>query len=331
MENTRDITKECMQEDKTGLNKRIQILMSTYNGEKYLRDQLDSFVNLDNFEEVKVLIRDDGSTDSTLEILDEYRLKYGFEIIKGKNLGVNRSMTVLFKNSDGNCDYFALSDQDDVWLNNKLTKALDFLNKEDTSIPLLFGSCSEVVDEDMNHIGNTTVPNKGISFYNAISQNIIPGHTQVFNRNLMNMLIEIEVEYIHVIDWWIYLIATCFGKVTFINEFTVKHRQHGKNSVGYELNFFKKTLNRIKSLNKGNANSISKQLYSFYINYKENIKKEYLDEIDNFFIHQNNFFNRTKYMLSTKIYRQSYIETIIFKILYIFGKYNINYQDLRKR
>ena len=120
MENTRDITKECTQEDNTVLNKRIQILMSTYNGEKYLREQLDSFVNLDNFEEVKVLIRDDGSTDSTLEILDEYRLKYGFEIIKGINIGLNKSMMNLFKECDMECDYFAYSDQDDVCLSDKL-------------------------------------------------------------------------------------------------------------------------------------------------------------------------------------------------------------------
>ena len=177
MENTRDITKECTLEDNLETNKRIQILMSTYNGEKYLKEQLDSFVNLDNFEEVKVLIRDDGSTDSTLEILDEYRLKYGFEIIKGINIGLNKSMMNLFKECDMECDYFAYSDQDDVWLSDKLIIASNMLDKMPKEKPLLFSSCSEVVDQNLKFISNTDYPSRGTDFYNAMIQNIARGHT----------------------------------------------------------------------------------------------------------------------------------------------------------
>lgn len=318
MESIKDITKRCIKTDK-----KIQILMSTYNGESYLREQLDSFLELEKFDEIKVLIRDDGSNDTTLEILEEYHNKYGFEVIKGKNLGVNESMKILFENADMNCDFFSISDQDDIWIRDKFKKALDLLEKENQKVPLLFSSCSEIVSEKLEHIGSTIIPMKNISFYNAISQNITPGHTQVFNRALMNKLLNIDTTDIHVIDWWIYLIATSLGKVIFICDFTVKHRQHGKNSVGYELNFLKKIINRIKALNKKDANSISRQLYSFRSHYKNELNSKYLKEIDNYFVSQRNILTRIKYVLKTPIYRQSKYETILFKILYIFGKYKL--------
>ena len=93
--------------------KKIEILLSTYNGEKYLREQLDSFISLENYSDVKVLIRDDGSTDSTRAILEEYRIQHGFEVILGDNIGLNASMHLLMLAADRECEYFAFSDQDD--------------------------------------------------------------------------------------------------------------------------------------------------------------------------------------------------------------------------
>src|SRR5471030_507539 len=103
------IMRKCM-----GTDKNIQILMTTYNGEKYLKEQLDSFTLLEGFEKIKVLIRDDGSNDNTVKIAEEYKKKYGFEIIRGENIGITNSIFELFKNSDKNCELFAISDQDDV-------------------------------------------------------------------------------------------------------------------------------------------------------------------------------------------------------------------------
>ena len=108
--------------------KEVEILLSTYNGEKHLREQLDSFVSLENFSSVKVLIRDDGSTDSTREILCEYRDKHGFEVIFGENIGLNLSLHQLILAADKEMKYFAFSDQDDVWLPDKLTRAISSLS-----------------------------------------------------------------------------------------------------------------------------------------------------------------------------------------------------------
>ena len=120
------------------MSKKTQILLSTYNGEKYLHEQLDSFLSLDGYENIRVLIRDDGSHDGTVSILKKYRDQYGFELILGDNLGVNRSVFELLKSADLSCDMFALSDQDDVWLPHKINSALQALSTYDSGIPMLF-------------------------------------------------------------------------------------------------------------------------------------------------------------------------------------------------
>jgi glycosyltransferase involved in cell wall biosynthesis len=106
------------------MNKKIQILLATYNGERYLREQLDSFLALDNYEQVKVLVRDGGSTDGSLRILAEYEEHHGFEVIRGENAGFTACMFELFRRSDPACAYFATSDQDDVWLPDKLSAGI---------------------------------------------------------------------------------------------------------------------------------------------------------------------------------------------------------------
>lgn len=312
------IMKECM-----GADKKIQILLSTYNGEKYLREQLESYLKLEGFENIKVLIRDDGSTDHTMEILDEYKAKYGFEVEAGENLGVNDSIFWLFTHCDLSCDYFALSDQDDVWLSNKFTMALNKLQTIDKNIPALFGSCSQITDRELKPKGSTTRPIKGVGFYNAIAQNVCPGHTQVFNRALLKHFIPYQPDKICVIDWWIYLVASGLGKVVFDNGFTVLHRQHGDNSIGYRVGFFPNLWQRLKKVKNGKGNQISLQLLSFLQIYGDKLPLEYYNEIECYFSCQSNFFARMYYALIGKAYRQTYLETLIFKMLFVLGKYKV--------
>lgn len=318
MESTRIIMRKCMETDK-----KIQILLSTYNGEKYLREQLDSYLQLEGYENIKVLIRDDGSTDGTLDILDEYHQKYGFEVIKGQNLGVNKSIFELLRLSDKKCDYFALSDQDDVWLPYKFKTALGKLGQYDKNIPLLFASCSEVVTEDLEYLGSTLVPKKGVGFLNAMVQNVTPGHTQVFNRALLEQLVSHNADNILIVDWWIYLVASGIGQVVFTEEFTVMHRQHGGNSVGYETNPYRRFVNRLRNIKTETPNAISLQLRNFQIWYGNLIDIKYKNELERYFVCQKNMLYRLIYILSCNVYRQTKLESLAFRLLYLTGKYNI--------
>lgn len=323
MERTSQNSIKIDNENYSKTDKTIQILMSTYNGEQYLREQLDSFTRLEGFDKIKVLIRDDGSIDNTCKILEEYKTKYGFEIIKGRNIGITNSIFELFASSDKNCEFFAISDQDDVWIEDKFTRAVSAFQKENSKMPMMYASISEIVSESLEHMGTTLIPTKDVGFYNAMVQNVTPGHTQVYNRKLIDLLLERGFDNVTVVDWWIYLVVSAVGKVVFENVCTVKHRQHGKNSVGYQTNFISKTITRIRKLKCKDANAISRQLQAFYIRYNDVIKEEYKLELKKYLNNLKSIFMRIRYISVCKAYRQTLFETFMFKILYILGKYNI--------
>lgn len=306
-------------------NKRpkIQILLSTFNGEKYLRQQLDSYLRQEGDFELRVLIRDDGSLDGTREILEDYERKAGFEVFCGENVGVNQSMKRLFENSDLSCDYFALSDQDDVWREDKLRRALESLADRDSAKPQLYASLSRLTDERMNFIGMTGYPKKGASYYNALTQNICQGHTEVFNRSLLSELRLHYPDEVHAVDWWIYLLASALGEVFYDGEDTVYHRQHGVNSVGYETGLFKKNIRRLGYLREKKSRSISRQLQTFYEAYRERLPEPYRKETESYLDFDKSLPQRILWLLKTPLYRQKSWETLIFKGLYLFGCYDL--------
>lgn len=298
-------------------------MLSTYNGEKYLREQLDSFVEQSCFEQVKVLIRDDGSTDDTIKILEEYREKYGFEVLYGENLGVNGSYEVLLHSCDQECQYFAFSDQDDVWLPDKLAVAISKLEKCDETLPIMFFSLSRITDEKLNPIGISQEPICGVSFYNAMVQNVCPGHTQVFNRTVLRFLQGTNYEEINVMDWWIYLIASGLGQVIYEPRCTVLHRQHGENAVGYEMNSIKKFFARVRRVLTQNSTKLTLQLECFRRNFRNLLSVEYRGELDAFLDSQKTFFSRLSYIGQSKIFRQAKMENIYLYLLYLGGKYRL--------
>ena len=303
--------------------KKIQILLSTYNGEKYLREQLDSFVSLENFSDVKVLVRDDGSTDSTRDILLEYRDRYGFDIIFGENCGVTVSFHQLLLAADRECEYFAFSDQDDVWLPNKISRAFSAISSMNNSVPNLYCACSLLVDEKLDSVGHTLIPNKPLSFYNAMVQNIAVGHTQVFNRALLTLLSREFSDDIVITDHWAYLLASTTGQVAFDKEPTTLYRQHDNNLIGYKRSFFSSFISRVKRAMSGQPQEKTRQLVAFLNCYGNDMDTEHKKELENFLNSQKNLFKRFAYLFKTKVYRQTTIETLIFYFMYFFGRYKI--------
>lgn len=304
------------------MNRDVQILLSAYNGEKYLREQLDSFLRLDGFDRVRVLIRDDGSSDSTRAILEEYRERHGFRIIRGENLGVSRSMYELLKASDPDCQLFAISDQDDVWLPHKLVVAESHFSDSEPDVPMLYSAPSVIADADARPFGMSTIPKRPAGFYNAMIENIAPGHTQVMNRALVDRLLLREPEYFYIIDYWIYLVASAFGKVIISDDRTVLHRQHGGNAVGYEPDPFRNFRKRVRRVARSiGQNPIPLQLQEFQKLYGDMLHPDRRADLDSFFSCQNSILSRLRYLLRTPLYRQSRLDTLIFKMMYLTGQY----------
>lgn len=306
------------------MNKDVQILLSTYNGEKYLREQLDSFLRLDGFDRVSVLIRDDGSSDGTRAILEEYRERHGFRIIWGENLGVSRSVYELLKASDPACQLFAISDQDDVWLPHKLVAAESRFSDSDPDMPMLYSAPSVITDAQARPIGMSTIPRRPAGFYNAMIENVAPGHTQVLNRALVDRLILSEPEYFYIIDYWIYLVAGAFGKVVVSDDRSVLHRQHGGNAVGYEPDPFRNFRKRVRRVARSvGQNPIPLQLQELQRLYGDMLPSGQRIDLDRFFTCQDSMISRLLYIMSTPVYRQSRLDTLIFKMMYLTGQYKV--------
>ena len=221
----------------------IDILLATYNGEKYLKEQLESIEN-QTYDNWHLIVRDDGSKDNTLRILKEFENKYPSKVTiinDGISSGGAKNNFFKLMNYSEN-EYIACCDQDDVWLENKLEimyKELKKLENENSrDIPLLVHCDLFVVDKDMNIISNSffdySLFNKNadaINFY--LLENYVTGCAMLFNRKLKwYMLKNYNLEKIYMHDWLAALIAYTFGKGKFINQSLVKYRQHGNNSVG---------------------------------------------------------------------------------------------------
>lgn len=301
----------------------IQILLSTYNGEKYLRDQLDSYLTLEQADRIKVLIRDDGSCDGTREILQEYAYDKRFHVEYGDHIGTNASYQWLLENADSSCKYFAFSDQDDVWLPHKLSVAEAALEQCSQEELLLFASRSQITNEDLQTIGYSLNPKSGLSFYNAMIQNVLPGHTQVFNNSLRRELCRHGVLNAHVVDWWLYLVASAKGRAIFCPECTVLHRQHNNNTVGYQMGFFMNLSKRIRYIRNGKGNAISLQLQAFFHTYQGGLPDEYEEEIQRYLDGLGSFRKRIRYLMKSRVYRQRRWESFLFSILYLIGKYDL--------
>ena len=309
----------CTETDKP----TVQILLSTYNGERFLEAQIESFLLQDCFDQCKILIRDDGSTDGTRAILKQYEQMPGFRIEYGENLGITESYAWLLRNSDADCTYFAFSDQDDVWLPEKLSVAMERLKNIPEGKPGMFASVSRIVDANLDAIGNSVFPSKGVSYYNAMIQNVLPGHTQVINRALLELGSARGYSDVHVLDWWYYLVASAVGVVEFHPQYTVLHRQHENNAVGMKENPLTRFVRRIRYIKEGRGNAFSKQLHAFYTRYYDIMPEEYIKETEAFFDSMSTLRSRLKYILGSRAYRQGAVENLAFKFLYLIGKYKL--------
>jgi glycosyltransferase involved in cell wall biosynthesis len=216
--------------------KKVQILMATFNGERYLKEQLDSLI-LQKEVDVKILISDDGSKDATVEIIKAYQKKYGnnkIDLIYGPQQGFMQNFLNLLQNADRDCKFYSFSDQDDIWCKDKLKVAITQLDNLDNQLPSLYCSRTELINANGFHIGYSPRFKKRPDFKNALVQSIAGGNTMVFNQKSYQLLKKIIYpNRIVSHDWWVYLIISgAGGRVIYDPQPKIFYRQHGTNLVG---------------------------------------------------------------------------------------------------
>lgn len=219
---------------------KIAILMATYNGEKYICQQIDSILS-QTCKDWELYIHDDGSTDNTIAAVESYVEKYPDKIhlIYGKSTG-GAKYNFFYMFGQVEAPYYMTCDQDDVWLDKKIEltydKMLTIENKAD--VPCLVYTELRVVDSELNTIADTMSGYQSLDCHKRtinqfILQNSVTGCTMMVNRALRDKMLRItDIDNTIMHDWWAALVAAQFGKTAFIDEPTILYRQHGDNSLG---------------------------------------------------------------------------------------------------
>lgn len=296
---------------------QIQILMSTYNGAKYLKVQLDSILN-QTWQNIRILIRDDGSTDGTVEILEKYAAENdNVSFYAGKNLGVIQSFFELLEQSSEEADYYAFADQDDYWMPEKLERAVEMLHKADCGKPLLYCSDTYITDENLNIIKKDD-KNPKPSFGNALVQNVCGGCTAVINRDLRNIVQKTRPEHIVMHDWWLYLTAEIYGQVCYDNNSYIKYRQHGNNAFGEKKNKWEVWRYRFGQLRakRGYIYPQLEELKKWYSDMPEE-NKQLLDCV---LASKKGYASKIKLVCEKRIYRNSREDDLVYRGIVMIGK-----------
>ena len=267
---------------------KLIVLMSTYNGEKYIREQLDSLLRQTLLPD-QIFIRDDGSKDKTVAILEEYAGAYPLiRYFNGKNLGPAKSFWELICKSD-DADYYALCDQDDVWFEDKLETAVRKLQNEDPSIPLLYCSRYTLTDKDLNPVDSNVSHLYDFSdFPHSLLYHTAPGCTFVFNHKTREKVMKYDVnkEYCIIHDAIIHKVAAMFGKVLLDKDSHMFYRQHGNNEIGMQTNVIKVFLGRVDRFLNGKIRNYrsktAKSLLNVYGDEVSEDKKELLNIVANY-------------------------------------------------
>ena len=269
----------------------ITVLLAAWNGENYLREQMESLLGQTN-QEFTILISDDCSTDRTPEIISEYENRFPDRVKSLKNLNPsgsarNNFFRLLKAASD---EYLMFCDQDDIWLPDKVEVTFKEMKKMENvwgrDMPILVHTDLSVADQagtvlypSMTRYQKIGVYDNRTSHY--LVENNITGNTMMINRSLKNLMVQIpETCVMH--DWWLGLMASCFGKISYIDRPLVLYRQHGSNQVGAKSGM-KQLLERRNSREKVRENyrSLFEQAKAFLSIYGQSMtpgQKELFEE-----------------------------------------------------
>jgi len=214
----------------------VQVLLATYNGGAYLAQQLDSIFAQQGVS-LSVLVRDDGSTDNTLAIIDDYSRRYPgqLRLLRDEVAPAGAAANFLrLLAAEPAADYAAFCDQDDCWLPDRLQVAVSALQQVEAGIPALYFSGYLIGNDQLEPVGRSLLFLRPPGFGNALVQNIVIGATTVINRRLWDCLREPGLDARRMImhDWWAYLLASAFGRVIYDPEPRIIYRQHAANVVG---------------------------------------------------------------------------------------------------
>jgi rhamnosyltransferase len=322
------------------MNTKINILMATYNGEKYIAEQIDSIIN-QSYENWNLLIRDDVSNDNTLNIIKQYsNVDSRIKVISDNkgNLGIVKNFEELLKHS--NSEYVMFSDQDDVWLENKIqvifSSMLKLKEKHVEGSPLLVHSDSYIVDDNLNIISSNFIGKRGNEkgVDKILFAPCVQGASMMINKFLKNIVLPFP-EKINIHDYYISVVNELIGKRSFIESPLMYYRQHSKNEIGVNNSLLfkiKKLLKRDFYLSSLEEKLTVKTIYNKFYG-KINDKDRDIIEKYFYIANKNNLFKKIFYVFKNNFRATDGQVALIFKILFtkeLNDIENINFQKGEK-
>ncbi|WP_105113953.1 glycosyltransferase family 2 protein [Streptococcus suis] len=214
---------------------KVNILMSTYNGQQFLAEQIRSIQD-QTYTDWTLLVRDDGSSDQTKDLLQDFarqdsRIRL-IDVEEQNNLGVIKSFHRLVQYEKA--DYYFFSDQDDVWLPDKLEVSLQEARLYPTDQPLMVYMDLTVVDQDLQIMTESMIRSQShhanTQLVQELTENTVTGGVSMINHSLASLWTKTEDIIMH--DWYLALLASAFGKLVFIDKAGELYRQHADNVLG---------------------------------------------------------------------------------------------------
>lgn len=297
----------------------VEVLVSTYNGAKYISAQLQSILAQD-YENITILVRDDGSTDGTREILEHYARNHGVYVHFGDNIGIGQSFFTLLSLSSPHSEYVSFCDQDDVWFPHKISRAVEALRGQDA--PALYCSRAKITDENLKELGFSPLPRRPLGFANALIENIAIGCTVVLNRGAREVLAlgfpALAVNH----DRWAYQVVSAFGKVIHDPEPTLLYRQHHDNVTGMGANSLQRLRRKVsRQLRlRRNERVILIHAAEFRRVFEHLMPPEKREVLDSLLDSRPHFLRRLSFCFNCPVYRQRFIDNIGFRLLYAVGR-----------
>ena len=306
---------------------KVCVLMSTYNGARYLREQLESILNQEKVD-IVIYVRDDGSTDQTWGILNEYKKNFPNQIflLKGDNIGWRYSFFEVMKIANG-YKYYAFADQDDVWMPLKIKRAVEFLKKaeKENKVSLYAGNVW-ITDAELN-IQKSFCP-IGVNMLDRSIEEVtiqcgLPGGlTYVFTNEAREKTLKLYPGGVYGHDAWLLLTCLYLGKIIYDDEPMVYYRQHGLNAIGAERNFLNRMKGRFYKVFQ-NQDKTHDQMAEMLIAAFDEIKHDsdnyaFLKKMKEYNL---SFFNRIKFMLSKNVKSMTLEQTVVLYMKIFLGKF----------
>lgn len=296
---------------------QIYVLMSTYNGQRYLCEQIDSIKNqtIDN----SLVVRDDGSSDGTHGVLNDYQEKGVLKWYTGDNLKPANSFWDLLKNS-ADSDFYAFCDQDDVWMEDKLKVATDILKKYPYNEPAMYFSAKRLVDAELNVIKDTN-ENPLLTLEESFIYNPVTGCTLVMNNALRNIVVSAGIATIPSLhDSWVYRICLAVGGHVYYDPNPhILYRQHGGNVVGHVglLGRFKAFCASIEKTG-GSRSKVARDILDNYQEYLKDDKKQLLQKLAGY---RSSMRAKFSLLFNPKMRTRSKMGAITFRLYLLLNKY----------